>query len=50
MKKHVTFFGLFALAALGTVNAQEKSNFGTDFQPIRKDLVAWDAVRGEWLA
>ncbi|MDF3027054.1 MAG: von Willebrand factor type protein [Fluviicola sp.] len=50
MKKHVTFFGLFALAVLGTVNAQEKSNFGTDFQPIRKDLVAWDAVRGEWLA
>jgi hypothetical protein len=50
MKKHVTFFGLFALVALGTVNAQERSNFGTDFQPIRKDLVAWDAVRGEWLA
>lgn len=50
MKKHVTFFGLFALVAFGTVNAQEKSNFGTDFQPIRKDLVAWDAVRGEWLA
>lgn len=50
MKKHVTFFGLFALVAFGTVNAQERSSFGTDFQPIRKDLVAWDAVRGEWLA
>lgn len=50
MKKHVTFFGLFALLALGTANAQEKANFGTDFQPIRKEMVAWDAVRGEWLA
>ena len=50
MKKHVTFFGLFALAALGTVSAQETSNFGTDFQSIRKELVSWDAVRGEWLA
>ncbi|MNU77111.1 von Willebrand factor type D domain protein [compost metagenome] len=50
MKKHLTFFGLFALAALGTLQAQEKSNFGTDFQSIRKDMVAWDQVRGEWLA
>ena len=50
MKKHLTFFGLFALVSLGTVQAQEKSNFSTDFQSIRKDLVAWDAVRGEWLA
>lgn len=50
MKKHLTFFGLFALAALGTVQAQEKSDFGTDFQSIRKDMVAWDQVRGEWLA
>jgi hypothetical protein len=50
MKKQVTFFGLFALLALGTANAQEKANFGTDFQPIRKEMVAWDAVRGEWLA
>ncbi|WP_300666018.1 VWD domain-containing protein [Fluviicola sp.] len=50
MKKHLTFFGLFALAALGTLHAQEKSNFGTDFQSIRKDMVAWDQVRGEWLA
>ncbi|TSJ44865.1 VWD domain-containing protein [Fluviicola chungangensis] len=50
MKKHVTFFGLFALLTLGTASAQEKATFGTDFQPIRKDLVAWDAVRGEWLA
>lgn len=50
MKKHITFFGLFSLAALGTVNAQERANFGTDFQPIRKEMVAWDAVRGEWLA
>ncbi len=50
MKKQITFFGLFALLALGTANAQEKANFGTDFQPIRKEMVAWDAVRGEWLA
>ncbi|WP_343631350.1 VWD domain-containing protein [Fluviicola sp.] len=50
MKKHVTFFGLFALLALGTANAQEKTAFGTDFQSIRKEMVAWDAVRGEWLA
>ncbi|MGV3613227.1 MAG: VWD domain-containing protein [Fluviicola sp.] len=50
MKKQVTFFGLFALLAFGTANAQEKANFGTDFQPIRKEMVAWDAVRGEWLA
>ncbi len=50
MKKHVTFFGLFALLTLGTASAQEKANFGTDFQSIRKEMVAWDAVRGEWLA
>ena len=50
MKKQVTFFGLFALLAFGTANAQEKANFGTDFEPIRKEMVAWDAVRGEWLA
>ena len=50
MKKQVTFFGLFALLALGSANAQEKANFGTDFQSIRKEMVAWDAVRGEWLA
>lgn len=50
MKKHVTFFGLFALLALGSANAQEKANFGTDFQSIRNEMVAWDAVRGEWLA
>lgn len=50
MRKHVTFFGLFALVALGTVNAQEKTNLGADFQSIRNEMVAWDAVRGEWLA
>lgn len=50
MKKHLTFFGLFALVSLGTVQAQEKSNFSSDFQSIRKDLVSWDQVRGEWLA
>jgi hypothetical protein len=50
MKKHVTFFGLFALLALGSANAQEKANFGTDFQSIRNEMIAWDAVRGEWLA
>ncbi|MDR0801368.1 VWD domain-containing protein [Fluviicola sp.] len=50
MKKHLTLFGLFALASLGTVQAQEASNFSTDFQSIRKDLVSWDEVRGEWLA
>ena len=50
MKKHVTFFGLFALLTLGSANAQEKANFGTDFQSIRNEMVAWDAVRGEWLA
>lgn len=50
MKKQVTFFGLFALLTLGTASAQEKANFGTDFQSIRKEMVAWDAVRGEWLA
>ncbi|MNJ86350.1 von Willebrand factor type D domain protein [compost metagenome] len=50
MKKQVTFFGLFALIAFGTVNAQEKTALGSDFQSIRNEMVAWDAVRGEWLA
>jgi hypothetical protein len=50
MKKHITFFGLFALGAFGTLFAQEKSSFSSDFQSIRKEMVSWDAVRGEWLA
>ncbi|AEA42311.1 VWD domain-containing protein [Fluviicola taffensis] len=50
MKKYFTFFGLFALAALGTLHAQQNSALGSDFQSIRKEMVAWDAVRGEWLA
>ena len=27
-----------------------QDNFSKDFEPIRKDLRAWDPIRGEWLA
>lgn len=49
MKKTITLFGLFTCFSLVTF-AQNARSFDSDFQDVRKNLVSWDAVRGEWLA
>lgn len=48
-KKYITPI-LLALATICSSRALAQDQFTTDFEPIRKELVSWDAVRGEWLS
>jgi von Willebrand factor type D domain len=53
MKNTVRLFAflLFGLLYTGSFFAQDKAkSFEEGFSPIRTQLIAWDNVRGEWLA
>lgn len=51
MKTHYKIGGLFSivLLSMNSFFAQQDA-FSRDFEGIKKDMMAWDAVRGEWLA
>lgn len=38
------------LIAISPLYFFSQNKFATDFEPIRKELINWDEVRGEWLA
>ena len=48
MKK--MYSGIFFLAFLSASPVIGQDRFSEEFGPIRKDLTAWDPIRGEWLA
>jgi hypothetical protein len=43
-------FTLLFLLVVAPLSFFAQSKFATDFEPIRKELISWDEVRGEWLA
>lgn len=50
MKRLYILLSVLSTGSLLTVNAQDRSSFDASFEPIKKELTQWDAVRGEWLA
>lgn len=50
MTRHILSIGFCGLLWSATAFGQERDAFSRDFETVRKDLVAWDPIRGEWLA
>lgn len=50
MTRHILSIGLCGLLWSASALGQTRDAFSRDFESVRKDLVAWDPIRGEWLA